>query len=776
TGMYAKVKITVKADETATAAPSSDAPATLAPATDAPVGPTVVPTSGGAVTTAPTSGGAVTAAPTSGGAVTAAPTATPAVPVVSASAISAVTTGASLIAVTFNQPVVATGDAVTFAVTKTSKGSTTPSTVVTSVEKWEGKTTALLNVGAVEGDATYSITATETEGKPLTANVVGVAAKDTTLAITSERTFISGGDISIDISLKNQFGENVATNGVGKVTCAIYNKTQAKSVVTGKIGTTTDGKIIVNNVDSLGAGIVNEVGDVLQVTLLSGSLTATKELTIVNGIIATTASVGTVSFANTTEDRLIENDSVKIPLSVVDQFGDKINYTEQEVHDGTFNGLTIIANADFDLRRAALSNGVISIPTNEVGTDAGKETSIYIQVGATGQIIPVPVKIYKKRRVAKIAGFSKNSKFAKNLTMTEDSNLQVQYSDFKFEDQYGKEITPPEGTVIKVKDTTAATCSTEQTSTAIENQGLVVLNAAAISLTGESKPTSALEATSTDEGALTMSVDPASPVVITALHGSTTTVPTEKVTFSFTDGSTTTSVDSVIKVIPGVTDITMTTDKTTYTAGETATLTIKAMNDTAVNTEYEKSQYITFSFTGFTEKYTRLVTFVKGVATTTVPMNKSGVTEIVTTAVEGQTGTASGLTVNVGAFDKYVALIDSAAVADNATANFKLTAKDKYGNTVTTKELSSELVKVSLQLKEPKTVNGEVVGYNYTDVALAGSGIDSEGTILATENAGVVTIAGSMVANTTVAGKTYVATIVADGVSYTVEFTAIAAN
>lgn len=64
TGKYAKVKITVKADETATAAPSSDAPATLAPATDAPVGPTVVPTSGGAVTTAPTSGGAVTAAPT----------------------------------------------------------------------------------------------------------------------------------------------------------------------------------------------------------------------------------------------------------------------------------------------------------------------------------------------------------------------------------------------------------------------------------------------------------------------------------------------------------------------------------------------------------------------------------------------------------------------------------------------------------------------------------------------------------------------------------------
>ena len=96
TGMYAKVKITVKADETATAAPSSDAPATLAPATDAPVGPTVVPTSGGAVTTAPTSGGAVTAAPT------ATPTTVSELQVVTASAIST-----NKIAFTFNKTVTA---------------------------------------------------------------------------------------------------------------------------------------------------------------------------------------------------------------------------------------------------------------------------------------------------------------------------------------------------------------------------------------------------------------------------------------------------------------------------------------------------------------------------------------------------------------------------------------------------------------------------------------------------------------------------------------------
>ncbi|MBQ3784451.1 MAG: hypothetical protein II838_13600, partial [Lachnospiraceae bacterium] len=99
TGMYAKVKITVKADETATAAPASDAPATLAPATDAPVGPTVVPTSGGAVTTAPTSGGAVTAAPT----------ATPTTPatVATLSAVTASAISTNKIAFTFNRTVTA---------------------------------------------------------------------------------------------------------------------------------------------------------------------------------------------------------------------------------------------------------------------------------------------------------------------------------------------------------------------------------------------------------------------------------------------------------------------------------------------------------------------------------------------------------------------------------------------------------------------------------------------------------------------------------------------
>ena len=315
TGMYAKVKITVKADETATAAPASDAPATLAPATDAPVGPTVVPTSGGAVTTAPTSGGAVTAAPTSGGAVTAAPTATPAVPVVSASAISGSAVGAKKIQVKFNQPVT-TGSAVIAVKVGTIDKAITS-------KAWTDNQTVVLTMNENLLDATYSISANEVGGTVLTTDVVAKAEKASYLKFDETKVAFSSNSGNLAVSVCNQYDEKM-TIANNSIVATAYNKTQEiADTITTSYAYATGLKL-----DSA----TTKVGDKLLITLSYGDLPVISgEVEVVLGKTAADVKLGVYEkTTNTTEVHLENGDTFKLPIKIVDQYSAEMAFVDTQ--------------------------------------------------------------------------------------------------------------------------------------------------------------------------------------------------------------------------------------------------------------------------------------------------------------------------------------------------------------------------------------------------------------------------------------------------------------
>lgn len=249
---------------------------------------------------------------------------------------------------------------------------------------------------------------------------------------------------------------------------------------------------------------------------------------------------------------------------------------------------------------------------------------------------------------------------------------------------------------------------------------------------------------------------------------------TEKVTFKYTaaDGKTVTTLESNIKVIPAVKSVVATADKTAYNAGDTATITFKAYTvdsnatDANINKDYSGEEYV--SVTVGAKKYTRAVAFKAGVAKITVPVTESGdKISINCGEVAGKTTVAITVKVNVGTFEKY-------NVEYNKTSkNITMTAQDAYGNKVETKKATSLITKVTAQEKiAVMDISNTITGYKYQNVTLKGTGIDSEGTILATETSGVVTISNAIAENDFTSGKTYVITIVLDGVNYTVEYTA----
>ncbi|MBQ1392929.1 MAG: hypothetical protein IIY81_05210 [Lachnospiraceae bacterium] len=412
-----------------------------------------------------------------------------------------------------------------------------------------------------------------------------------------------------------------------------------------------------------------------------------------------------------------------------------------------------------DLTKVTFTDGVPTF-TAGTGTNDGSKATITVTVAATGEIKTFDVTVYAERQATKLVGFAANSKLAAEKTLEEGKNIEVALTDFAFIDQYGKAIVP-----TKVEDTCTFTVNdtvAKETDGTTADQGAVVL------VSAENAPNDA-PSTFTDTTTGMNVFDGNKKTYIYGMNGAT-----EKVTFKYTaaDGKTVTTLESNIKVIPAVKSVVATADKTAYNAGDTATITFKAYTvdsnatDANINKDYSGEEYV--SVTVGAKKYTRAVAFKAGVAKITVPVTESGdKISINCGEVAGKTTVAITVKVNVGTFEKY-------NVEYNKTSkNITMTAQDAYGNKVETKKATSLITKVTAQEKiAVMDSSNTITGYKYQNVTLKGTGIDSEGTILATETSGVVTISNAIAEDDFTSGKTYVITIVLDGVNYTVEYTA----
>ena len=741
TGKKAVVTVTVKKATT---------PATATPEVTA-----TVPVTTAAVTATPE---ATATAPVTTAAVTATPEVTSTPEAVSATAITAVTTGASVVAVTFNQPVVGTN--VKFAITK----GTGASAITKSISKveWIDNKTALLTLSEKIADDTYEVTATENGGKALTNSFKGEVERAAQISVDSVRVEKSA-TATINISLKNQFKEAMDTSGV---TATVYNVTQSQSV---KVEATTNGKITINTNSA-------NLDDVIRITLAYGTLNDSKTVTVVKDKVANSVEFGTLTLGDKNEDRLIEKGTFKLPITIKDQYGEAFKlstaWTATETATGDVSSATagkvVLANGTviessntgvLDLTKVTFTDGVPTF-TAGTGTNDGSKATITVTVAATGEIKTFDVTVYAERQATKLVGFAANSKLAAEKTLEEGKNIEVALTDFAFIDQYGKAIVP-----TKVEDTCTFTVNdtvAKGTDGTTADQGAVVL------VSAENAPNDA-PSTFTDTTTGMNVFDGNKKTYIYGMNGAT-----EKVTFKYTaaDGKTVTTLESNIKVIPAVKSVVATADKTAYNAGDTATITFKAYTvdsnatDANINKDYSGEEYV--SVTVGAKKYTRAVAFKAGVAKITVPVTESGdKISINCGEVAGKTTAAITVKVNVGTFEKYN------VEYDGTEKKIIMTAQDAYGNKVETKKATSLITKVTAQEKiAVMDSSNTITGYKYQNVTLKGTGIDSEGTILATETSGVVTISNAIAEDDFTSGKTYVITIVLDGVNYTVEYTA----
>ena len=722
-----------------TATPVVTGGATTTPAVTAtPVvtgGATATPVVTGGATTTP----AVTATPVVTGGATATPDVTATPEVVSATAITGAAVGANKVQVAFNQPVAATGDAVTFTVTK---GTAKPT--ITTVTWLDNKNAVLTLSDAITAD-TYNVAAKEKGGVELTTSFKGIVAVASKLAVKSARVEL-GAAATVDISLQNNFGEEM--NTTTGITATVYNVTKSKDVALADATPYgTQGKLAIKTDD---ATVGTAVGDVLRITLTSGTLSVSETVTVVKDKVAENVSFGTLSLVNEKEDRVISVETDKsnefyLPITVKDQYNDTYafvndNFTGAGAGKVTLANGAIITSSDssvIDLTKVKVDakKGLVFTAEAGTGTNAGKEVTLTVTAPSTGKVATYVVKVYAERVASAITGFAKDSKLAAEKTLTAGDKVQVNYTDFTYADQYGKAITTVPSSGLTVKDTKATAVSNAKTTS--DAQGAVILTDNDTAINAES-------ATVTD----TVTTPLGATSYVHAVFGGT-----EKVTYKLGDSTLTTN----FTVIDAVKAMVAKADKTTYTAGDEATVTLTAYKNATptngstwqtseINTSYNNSEYATVKVGD--KKYTRNIEFKAGVATVKVPVITAGADVKITVTEIVNSVTIDDLTIT-----KVTPAAFSTYEVNAASKNVTLTAKDAYGNTVETKAPASKVVKVTAKTAAGKTVD------------LQGDGIDAEGTVLATVANGVITLTD--VAKGAEFASGVIVTVVVDGVSYT---------
>ena len=619
--------------------------------------------------------------------------------------------------------------------------------------------------------STYTITATGVAKDTLATTVTATAETATRLSIDSTKVALTNKAGSFAVSVRNQYDEEMTVTD-GTIIATAYNKTQGVDDAITAVHTAAAG-ITLN-------GTNTKVGDVILVTLTYGNLAVLSgEVEVVTGKISADVTLGKFekTGADINETLLLNNDTFKLPINIVDQYGAAMKLTASTAWDGATDQGTLV-NTDVTsvtAGKVVLANGAIitssntavidltavtvgpdgvpvfkALNTEAEGSAVGQTSTINILIPSTGKSVSYTVKTNAARKATSLTGFSATSQFAAEKTLTESTTAKtVKYSDFTYADQYGKAYTlaPSEAPDIVVKDATSSTFKGDGegfwTELKADNKDGAILLTAGNVVIDDSYAT-ALEDTKAGVKKTSDVESNAGNVNFYAFKEGT-----EKLTFTLGTSTLTSS----ITVNAAVTKVVATTEnKTKYTAGDNVTITLTAQKGEAANystnTAYNETEYVTFttmdSDDNAVKTYNREVKFVNGVAKVTIPVTKTDEVNIAMTSVANKAVDVAGMV----RFAVEAAAFDTWEVACTTATTITLTAKDKYGNAVN-KAVKNPLVKVSAKISA-------------TDAsAVTVGGLDSEGYVKAEVEASVVTITVSGLANGNVIS------VVLDGVTYT---------
>ena len=505
----------------------------------------------------------------------------------------------------------------------------------------------------------------------------------------SDRIFQGDTGLTLPVTVLGQYGKSVkldqttankdTVTGSETISGVTFTSSDTTIVDIDKLTVDADGKVTFSVEDKVGSAtitaIVNATGEVSKTTVK----------------VEETATVGEFNLYEPTSI-VAGGDNLKVDYSVADQYGSVINsklpvtnanadgHADKEEIELNGDTLTFtssdktIVNID---KITVDAKGVLTIPTEK---KAGKVT-ITVKNGDTTvgtlsldvQEASVPTKISKVNPAKTI-----------DTNLVEDKEVVVKAENFIILDQYNREYTlsGTEGLVAWMSD---------------GSETYIDL--------GDQSNYTKTGADNTDTHAVVLSNDNSTNYL--KVKGKNANG-TEKVKFALTTNTGAANASLVagsefelaFTNVAKPSDITVSTDKTKYTADEEITVTLTAKTaDGKVFTSYNQSGFATIKLDTIT--YNKAVTFVNGVATVTLPATVVNADYDVHVEYDGETyeiGTISDGDIEVvaGAFDGFVVTAGA-----SSQSQIDITAVDADGNTVASYS-GQKLANISLVDKDGK--------------------------------------------------------------------------
>lgn len=440
--------------------------------------------------------------------------------------------------------------------------------------------------------------------------------------------------------------------------------------------------------------VENKAGNVTLTALNTNTSTVDSLPITVNA----TAALTSAEFGEFKAQEIIAGDAngtAKLGVTFFDQYGEEVSNKTAAFGTGAGGPLvvSVVPAAGLTVTQTTSADGYITF--NDSAATAGTYT-ITLTNGTTGVSTSTQVTVNEARVPNEL-----------NVVTVPQSKLIVGGdATVKFEilDQYGDKMTADNAaySVVVTKESAANVILTAPANNAVMEISAAVANSV---ITGG--------AAGTDTVTYTLQKD-AGPVAI------------DSESFTMT-------------VIADALDFGVTTDKAEYTAGEDIAVTVKAENpNDVVYTKYSETK--TATVTVGAKDYIRTLTFVNGVATTTVPATTAGAALAIDVLIDATTYSATDVKVVTAVASKFV------LAGTTGAATLTPTLTDAYGNTIDTYD------------------GNKVIKVTYPAAAdITGSGIDAEGNVVKTFTDGVgaaITFGANLPAGTyTVTDGTYTGTL-----------------
>lgn len=699
-------------------------------------------------------------------------------------------TDAKTLTVTFNQAISAADQALA---TFTVKKGTTP---VTLTATWaaDGKSAALVkSTNLIAGTYTVTVGGITLGTNTATTEVVAQAAKSAEILTENVQ---KSADQEVIYAVYDQYGKELAKNSDQFVWTAVNTNTGAVIPAVG-------GAVKYVALDA-SAATLGDVIRLTGVYKTDATIVATKNITVSN-IYTASFDLGEVVLPEGTTRITQGVAWYEVTYTAADNFGNPVVLADQgsDTFATTVSGIKLITSDNTIVSHYKVDDGVLSIQVeNKAGnvtltalnTNTSTVDSLPITVNATAALTSAEFGDFKDQEI--IAGdddgtaklgvtffdqygeevSNKSAAFgtgaggplvvsvvpAAGLTVTQTTSADGYIT---FEDS---DATAGTYTITLTNGTTGVSTSTQVTvnEARVPNElNVVTVPQSKLIVDGNTTvkfeildqygdkmtaDNAAYSVVATKESAenviLTAPEEDAVMEISAAVADSTITggaAGTDTVTYTLQKDAGPVAIDSesfTITVIADALDFGVTTDKTDYIAGQDVAVTVKAENpNDVVYTKYSETKTATVVVGA--KNYIRTLTFVNGVATTTVPTTTAGDAQDLTVAFDGDTYAATDINVDAAAASKFV------LAGTKAAKTLTPTLTDAYGNAIDTFD-GSKVIKVT-----------------YPALAdITGSGIDSEGNVVKTFTNGVgaaITFNANLPAGTyTVTDGTYTGTLI----------------